>query len=33
MKCLINLGEIEKVITFANYARTTEIYILAGNFL
>lgn len=33
MKCLINLGEIEKVITFANNARIPDIYILAGNFL
>jgi intraflagellar transport protein 140 len=33
MKCLIELGDQEKVITFAVNARTPEIYILAGNFL
>lgn len=33
MKCLIELGDQEKVITFAVNARTPEIYVLAGNFL
>lgn len=33
MKCLIELGDQEKVITFAVNARTPDIYILAGNFL
>ena len=33
MKSLIELGDQEKVITFAMNARTPEIYILAGNFL
>lgn len=33
MKCLINLGVVDKVITFANNARMPEIFILAGNFL
>jgi len=33
MKCLINLGVTEKIITFALNARMTEIFILAGNYL
>ena len=33
MKCLINLGDINKVITFANNARMAQIYVLAGNFV
>jgi intraflagellar transport protein 140 len=33
MKALINLGDFNKVITYANNARVPEIYILAANFL
>ncbi len=33
MKCLIKLNDQEKVIAFANNARISEIYILAGNYL
>lgn len=33
MKCLIELADQEKIITFAVNARTPEIYVLAGNFL
>lgn len=33
MKCLINLGNMQKVVTFAQNARQTDIYILAANFL
>lgn len=33
MKCLINLGNMQKVITFGQNARQTDIYILAANFL
>eukprot|EP01017_Pseudomicrothorax_dubius_P018986 TRINITY_DN2090_c0_g1_i1.p1 TRINITY_DN2090_c0_g1~~TRINITY_DN2090_c0_g1_i1.p1 ORF type:complete len:410 (+),score=166.40 TRINITY_DN2090_c0_g1_i1:12-1241(+) len=33
IKCLILLGDIEKVVTFANNARIPEIFVLAGNFL
>ena len=33
VKALIKLGDVEKVITFANNARMSEIYILAGNYL
>lgn len=33
MKCLINLGTVDKVITFAQNARQPQIFILAGNFL
>jgi intraflagellar transport protein 140 len=33
MKCLINLGAVDKVITFALNARQAQIYVLAGNFL
>jgi intraflagellar transport protein 140 len=33
MKALIKLGDVEKVIAFANNARMAEIYVLAGNFL
>lgn len=31
IKCLIKLGDLERVITFANNARIPEIYILAAN--
>ncbi len=33
VKALIKLGDVDKVINFANNARTNEIYILAGNYL
>jgi len=33
VKALIKLGDVEKVITFANNARMSEIYVLAGNYL
>jgi intraflagellar transport protein 140 len=33
VKALIKLGDIDKVITFANNARTNEIYVLVGNYL
>lgn len=33
MKALIKVGDIDKIITFANNARMAEIYILAGNYL
>ena len=33
IKSLIELGDQEKVITFATNARTPEIFVLAGNFL
>ena len=33
MKCLIKLGDSERIIAFANNARITEIYVLAGNYL
>ena len=33
MKCLINLGAVDKVITFALNARSPQIFVLAGNFL
>jgi intraflagellar transport protein 140 len=33
VKALIKLGDIEKVINFANNARTNEIYVLVGNYL
>lgn len=33
IKCLIKLGDIDRVITFANNARVIEIYILAANYL
>lgn len=33
MKALCKLGDVEKIIAFANNARMSEIYILAGNYL
>lgn len=33
LKCLIELGDPAKVISFANNARSAETYILAANFL
>lgn len=33
MKCLIKKGDTDTIIKFANNARMTEIYILAGNYL
>ena len=33
LKCLIELGDTSKVIVFANTARSSEIFILAANFL
>jgi len=33
IKCLIKLGDMERVITFANNARITDIYVIAANFL
>ncbi|CAK55887.1 unnamed protein product (macronuclear) [Paramecium tetraurelia] len=33
MKALCKLGDVEKIIAFANNARMAEIYILAGNYL
>lgn len=33
IKCLINLGAIDEVVTYATTARMPEIFILAGNFL
>jgi len=33
LKCLIELGDTDKVIAFANTARNSETYILAANFL
>lgn len=33
MKCLIDLGAIDKVITFAINARSPQIFVLAANFL
>jgi len=32
-KCLLKLGDLEKIIVFANNARSSEIYVLAANFL
>ena len=31
IKCLIKLGDLERVITFANNARINEIYVIAAN--
>jgi intraflagellar transport protein 140 len=33
LKCLIELGDANKVINFANTARSSETYVLAANFL
>jgi intraflagellar transport protein 140 len=33
IKCLLKSGEVKAVISFAQTARQTEVYILAGNFL
>jgi intraflagellar transport protein 140 len=33
IKCLLKSGEVKSVIGFAQTARQTEVYILAGNFL
>lgn len=33
MKALLKSGDTEKIIFFANTARTKEIYIMAGNYL
>jgi intraflagellar transport protein 140 len=33
LKCLIELGDPSKVISFANNARSAETYVLAANFL
>jgi intraflagellar transport protein 140 len=33
MKCLLKSGEVKPVISFAQTARDTQVYILAGNFL
>lgn len=33
LKCLIELGDPQKVIAFANTARSSETFILAANFL
>jgi hypothetical protein len=33
LKAMIKEGSPEKVIKFANYCRTPDAYILAGNFL
>ena len=33
IKCLLKSGDVKAVIGFAQTARQTEVYILAGNFL
>lgn len=33
LKCLIELGDTNKVIMFANNARSAENFVLAANFL
>lgn len=33
LKCLIELGDPNKVIAFANTARSSDTYVLAANFL
>jgi len=33
MKCMCNLNDTEKVISFAQNARNQEIYVIAANYL
>jgi intraflagellar transport protein 140 len=33
LKCLIELGDAEKIILFANTARSADTWVLAANFL